>query len=58
MLYTRPEKGWGDALHVAFSASFRGCMVDIGHASYFYQSIILKGNILAYFSFFEEKKAL
>ena len=31
-------------------ASYRGCMVAMGDASYSFQSILVKGNILAYFS--------
>ena len=32
--------------------SVRGCMVAIRDASYIFQSILVKANILAYFSFF------
>ena len=48
----------GNTLHVAFSASFRTCMVDIRYASYFFQSILVKGNILAYLSFFKKSNPM
>ena len=34
-------------------SNFIGCMVAIRDASYSFQSILVKGNILAHFSFFE-----
>ena len=43
-------------LHVAFFASFRGYMVAIRDASYFFHSILIKGSILANFSFFEKNE--
>ena len=39
-------------------SSFKGCMVAIRDASYIFQSLLMKGNILAYYSFFEKKEDL
>ena len=49
----RGEANHADTLHVAFSAWFRGLLVAIIDASYFCQSILVKGNILAYFAVFK-----
>ena len=57
MPYIRQGKGSWDTLHVAFSASLRGCMVEIRYASYFFQSILVKGNILTYISFLEKNNS-
>ena len=38
--------------------SFRGYMMDIRDASYIVQSILVKANILGYFSFFEKNSPI
>ena len=37
--------------------SFSKCMLTIRDASYIFQSILVKGHILAYISFFDKKSA-
>ena len=37
--------------------SFRVCLVGIRDASYIFESLLVKGNILAYFLFFENKNS-
>ena len=42
-----------NTLHVTLSASFKGCMVAIRDAIYYFQSTLVKGKILAYVILFE-----
>ena len=55
MTHIRPGKRWREGYE---KSDLRGCMVATRDASYIFQSILVKGNIVAYFSFFPGKNSL
>ena len=44
----------GTRLREGYKSSFKGCMVAIINDSYILQAILVKGNIIGYFSFFDK----